>query len=420
MLFAIFVTIALPCFSQNSGSNLSNFMATRQSSTSNQADDGRANGGNFPSWVYSNKRGNNHSGDTADANKDAKNGISIVTQQQFNSSKDIIESLMAELACGFNIDFIDNAWYEVGHIPGDVDCNGSSCNHGNDDGRCNCGNASDDDDDTDDTEGDGEGDGEGDADDDDDDDNDDGEADDQKHYGFGIGGSSGSGGSGGSGSGGSGSSGSGSSGYSSGSGGIGSGSSGGGGSGGSGGGGSGGGSGSSGSGGGGSGGGNNRGGNNNNSNRSTFIPLVSPDETESLSGGSGSDRGGNNNNSNRGTFIPLVSPDEMESLSDGVVYNEAGIVPLVVEPGVKYYHHSPPKVRDDFERLLDYIPQHIMWQLGLGEMTFDYYAYEDFIPLVAWWEIAALTKNKVYNEYGVVPLCLEPGHTYYRTPPKRK
>lgn len=381
MLFAIFVTIALPCFSQNSGSNLSNFMATRQSSTSNQADDGRANGENFPSWVSSNKRGNNHSGDTADANKDANNGISIVTQQQFNSSKDIIESLMAELACGFNIDLIDNAWYEVGHIQADVDCNGSSCNHGNDDGRCNCGDASDDDDDTDDTddtEGDGEGDGEDDA--DDDDDNDDGEADDQNHYGFGIGGS---GGSGGSGSGSSGSSGSG------GSGGSGSGGSGGSGSGGSGG------SGSSGSGGGGSGG-------------------------SGGGGSSGSGRGGNNNNSNRSTFIPLVSPDEIESLSDGVVYNEAGIVPLVVEPGVKYYHHSPPKVRDDFERLLDYIPQHIMWQLGLGEMTFDYYAYDDFIPLVAWWEIAASTQNKVYNEYGVVPLCVEPGHTYYRTPPKRK
>jgi type II secretory pathway pseudopilin PulG len=141
-------------------------------------------------------------------------------------------------------------------------------------------------------------------------------------------------------------------------------------------------------------------------------------------------------------FIPLVSWSEMNYR---VVYNEFGIVPLIVEPGGKYYKTPPKqnanakrvsrasqyvgnvylggdKVRDDFLPLLDYLETYFYNSVAdlFGQERRPYRdrdSYPDFIPLVSESE---MNFNVVYNEYGIVPLVIEPGKTYYKTPPVQR
>ena len=141
-------------------------------------------------------------------------------------------------------------------------------------------------------------------------------------------------------------------------------------------------------------------------------------------------------------FIPLVAWSEMNYR---VVYNEFGIVPLVVEPGGKYYKTPPrqnanakrvsrasqyvgnvylggDKVCDDFLPLLDYLETYFYNSVAdlFGQERRPYRdrdSYPDFIPLVSESE---MNFNVVYNEYGIVPLVIEPGKTYYKTPPVQR
>ena len=141
-------------------------------------------------------------------------------------------------------------------------------------------------------------------------------------------------------------------------------------------------------------------------------------------------------------FIPLVAWSEMNYR---VVYNEFGIVPLVVEPGGKYYKTPPTqnanakrvsrasqyvgnvylggdRVRDDFLPLLDYLETYFYNSVAdlFGQERRPYRdrdSYPDFIPLVSESE---MNFNVVYNEYGIVPLVIEPGKTYYKTPPAQR
>jgi hypothetical protein len=111
----------------------------------------------------------------------------------------------------------------------------------------------------------------------------------------------------------------------------------------------------------------------------------------------------------------LVADEQQVDLA----YTENGSLALVVEPG-ETYRSAPPKVKDDFLPMIDYIETHFY---NIGAELFGYepreYAnrdsYPDFIPLVAWSE---MNYRVVYNEFGIVPLVVEPGGKYYKTPPK--